>query len=257
MAGIFGTGFWFFAGKPILSVHDAFIVLATGMLGVYALYFYFTALSKNATSHVIILFQMIPVLSLTGAFIFLRETITSSQLVGFALVLFSALAISFKKEDGKFRLSPAFWCMFAADILWAASYILVKFTISANSFSKIVSYESWGLFIGGASLFIIFPVVRKAFFESAKTVRKGTLGVMFMNEAFFIAAKSLTFLALASGPVALVTVLGGTQVFYGILLGLVLTLAFPLIFKEDMSAKGLLRKIIFAGILFAGIWLIH
>lgn len=257
MAALFGTGFWFFVGRPMLNTHDSLIVLSTGVLGVYALYFYFMALSKNATSHVVILFQIIPALSLVGAYLFLHEKITAGQMSGFILILFSALVISFKKEEGKFRLSPAFWYMLAADFLWSASYVLVKFAISANSFTKILSYESWGLFLGGASLFVFFPIIRNAFFESVKTVGKGTIGVVFMNEAFFVVAKSLTFLALSSGPVALVTVLAGTQVFYGIIFGLFLTLMFPMIFNEDISKKGLFKKMMCAVIMLVGIYLIQ
>ncbi len=56
--------------------------------------------------------------------------------------------------------------------------------------------------------------------------------------------------------VGLVTVVTQVQSFYGIILGLVFTLLFPKIFNEDISKKGLARKMIGAVLMFAGIWLI-
>lgn len=95
-----------------------------------------------------------------------------------------------------------------------------------------------------------------AFHESFRSVGKVTLGVMFFNEILFIISKAFTFLAISLGPVALVGVLGGTQVFYGFLYGILLTLLFPKIFQEDISKNEIVKKLLFAVILFIGIWFI-
>jgi drug/metabolite transporter (DMT)-like permease len=254
---IFGSLFWVFSGMPILSFRDTMIVMLTGILSIFGYALYFNAISKSHTSYIIMLFQMMPVLSLILAFVILGEVINFKQLIGFILILAAVIGLSVNKEHSSFKLSTSFWLILIADFLFAISGVLIKFTLNANSFSKILSYESWGIGIGGTILFFTFPAVRSAFRDSFKSVGRKVLIIMFLNEGIFIVSKSITLLALTLGPVALVSVLGGTQVFYGILFGWVLTLLFPMVFKEEVSKRALFKKIIFSIILFSGIGLIY
>lgn len=238
-----GTLIWLFTGRPILSTFDASIVLFTGILTVWGLPLYFKALSEEETTTIIILFQTIPVISFILAFFILGETITLKQLLGFAIILICATLVTIKKTKGKiFQISPAFFYVLIFNTMWALAGVLIKFAINANSFTKILPYESWGIGIGGIALFFLFPGIRKAFIKSVKTLKKPTIGVLLGNELVFVSAKAITFLAYALGPVALVSVLGGTQVFFGIIYGIVLTLIFPKIFDEDLSRNTLIKK---------------
>ena len=252
-----GTLFWIMFKMPILPLFDAFIILTTGILTIWGYYFYFKALSSSQTSYIIGLLQMIPVVTLIFSFVFLKETISSLQLLGFFLVLFSATALSYKKQKKKFKLDPSFYYILLADVFFAAGNVLIKFATNTNSFTQIITYESWGIAIGGIILFLAVQPVRSAFLQTTKTAGKKVLGIMFLNETILIVAKAVTFLAISLGSVSLVTVLGGTQVFYGIILGIFLTIIAPHIFKENIKKKELTKKIIFMGILFVGIWLIH
>lgn len=141
--------------------------------------------------------------------------------------------------------------------MWAIAAILVKFAVDANSFSKILSYESWGIGLGGIMLYLLFPSIRNAFHGSIKTVRKIALGIMFINEGLFILSKSLTFFAYSIGPVALVSIVGNTQAFYGIFFGLILTAVAPTVFKEEIDKTSVITKVAFVLLLFAGICLIY
>lgn len=257
VALVFGTSFWFAMGRPVLSFQDAALVVGSGMLTMYGFALYFRVISQNHTSLVIMLLQLTPVFSLVLSFLVLGEIITLRQFIGFLLVLASVMAVSVKRGAKVLELSSAFYQILVADIIFAITGVLIKFTINANSLAKIVSYESWGIFLGGLTLFLLFPTVRHAFLTSFKSVGKPVLVILFFNEVLFIISKALTFLALALGPVALVSVLGSTQVFYGILYGSLLTFLAPATFQEDITLGGLLKKTILAVILLGGIWLIY
>lgn len=250
-----GTILWLLFGRPVLPFFDALIVLLTGALTVWGYAFYFRALASSQTSYIIGLFQMIPVITLLLSFIFLQEKISPLQLGGFFLVLFSAVALSYQKSKKKFKLDPSFYWILIADVFFAASAVIFKFAVEANSFSKILSYESWGIGIGGLALFLLFPSVRNAFIKTNKEVGRKVMSIMLLNEVILIAAKGVMFLAISLGSVALVSVLGGTQVFYGIIFGYILTLIAPKIFKENIERKGLAIKVLWMSVLFLGIWL--
>ncbi len=190
-------------------------------------------------------------------FLFLGEKINSTQFLGFFLILTAVILVSIEKGRAKMKLSEAFWLILLVNIMWAVSVVIIKFAINVNSFAEILSYESWGLGIGGTLLYLIFPNIRKAFHHSLHTVRKKALVIMFTNELVFVIAKAITFFAYSIGTASLVSVVGTTSVFFGILYGLILTKLFPKIIKEDISRKNLLRKILGAIILFAGIYLVN
>lgn len=256
MGFLIGTVFWLLAGRPRLSLTDTAIVLFTGMLTIWAAYLYFKTMTISSASEIVILFQLMPVLILILSFALLGEQVAGRQLVGFGLVLLSVIGVSLRKSRSRWRLSAAFWLIVTVDFLFALAAVLIKLAINATSFTSILSYESWGIGLGGAILYLGLPGVRRAFTESLRSVRKLAIGVILLNECLFILAKSIGFLAYSLGPVALVSVVGSTQVFYGIFLGWALTNVAPAIFQEDTTGQGLLRKIALGSVLLAGVWLV-
>lgn len=250
-----GILFWILTGFPILGARDAGIVIFTGMIAIWSTFLYFRALSKEDTTTIIILFQTVPVLTLIFGYFILGETISLKQFIGFLIIIIAALGVTFKPhEKGQKILSEAFFLMLAYNVMWALSGVLIKFAINATSFASILSYESFGIALGGALVFFIFPGIRKHFFDTTRQITTGTYGILFFNEALFVIAKSLAFYAFVLGPVALVNVLSSTQVFFGIFYGLVLTLLFPKLFKENISLRGLAKKAFFAAIMVVGIY---
>jgi len=255
-ATAFGTLVWLFAGQPILSSRNALLVLASGMLSLWGYAFYFKALSKNHASFVIALLQTTPIFTLALAYLFLHERLSGVQLLGFVLVFGAVVALSIERSDEKFRINSALWLILLANILFALANIAIKFTIDLNGFAPILIYESWGLAIGGLVLVVGFPAIRRAFWASFRGVGPKVLSIMFLNEGIFIVSKAITFFAILLGPVALVSLLSSTQVFYGIMYGIALTLIAPRIFHEQTAFSHVWKKILFTLILFGGIYLL-
>lgn len=253
-----GTLLWIISGFPLLGFRDGILVILTGVFSIWAAAIYFQVMQQEAASKVIFLLQLTPVLTLVLAYLFLHEPITPKQLLGFVLVLIPSLAVSMEPSK-RFSLSinKTFWLMAIVASLWSLGQIIFKFVSGSTSFVHLATYESWGWAIGGVSLFIGFRSVRNAFFVTSRKLSKFALAVVFGNELVFLASKLLTFLAIVVGPVALVSVLGGLNIFYGILYGWILTILAPKIFEEDISGRGMVKKIAWALVMFTGIWLIY
>jgi uncharacterized membrane protein len=223
---------------------------SSSLLG-YVLYFY--ALARSQTSYVIALLQTGPLFTLLLSTLVLHTRLSLLELGGFFLIFIAVLGLSLDPKNKKIKLTKSFYAVLLANALFAVSDVIIKFTIGLNGFVPIFVYESWGVAIAGVVVLLLSKSIRQAFSNNVKTVQKSTLGIMFFNEGLFIASRAITFLAIAGGPVALVVVLGGTQVFYGLLLGLILTWLFPRIFHEDTAKKDVLRKAGFTVLLFSGI----
>ncbi|HUC20094.1 MAG TPA: hypothetical protein VMR98_01205, partial [Candidatus Polarisedimenticolaceae bacterium] len=184
------------------------------------------------------------------------ESLSWPQLLGFILVLVSSMLLSLDREAAKFKLNSAFFLIIIANIFFAIGAVLVKLTVNVNGFTTVLAYESWGAALGGLVLYAAFAKARHAFHDTLKTAGRSVLSIMFVNEVLFLVAKSLMFYAILLGPLAIVSVLGSAQVFYGILYGTVLTLAIPKLFKEDITPKAMARKVTLSAILVFGIWLL-
>lgn len=254
---VFGTAIWFSYGFPLLTLTQGLLVIMTGVLSVIALALYFKSLAEEETSIIIILFQLGPVFSLTLSYFLLGEAINAVQLSGFVLILISAIGASIKFAKNSIKLTNAFWLILINDFLWALANVLFKFVSNENSFSTLIIYEGWGFGIGGLILWFLYPSAKKAFQENVRAVGKSVMSIIFVNEGLFVLARLLTYFALTMASIALVTVLGSTQVFFGLGYGIILTLLFPKIFKEEINIKNLSKKLIFALLATGGIVLVN
>lgn len=253
---IFGSIVWIIAGFPLLPLWDAVLVLLTGVITIWSFVIYFKALSYEETSKIIILFQLIPLFSLCFGIFFLKESISIKQTVGFIGILFGSMLITIDFTAKAWKLPPTFILILLFDLMVALSGFLMKFVLNANSFWHVFSYESFGIGLGGLILFLFVPAIRKSFFKSRKKQKKSTLGIIVVNEMIFLTAKSTMYYAFTLGPLALVSVLGNTQVFFGIIIGILLTVLYPNIFKENISPAGIRIKIISSILLFISLYLL-
>lgn len=253
---VFGTVLWIIYGFPLLSFTQGLLVILTGVLSIFALALYFKSLAGEETSIIIILFQLGPVFSLTLSYFLLGEAITPTQLIGFTLILLSVIGVSMKVSKNSIKLTQAFWLILIYDLFWALANVLFKFVSTESAFSTLIIYEGWGFGVGGLLLWLFYPSAKRAFLENVKVVGKSVMSIIFLNEGIFVLARFLTYFALTMASVALVTVLGSTQVFFGVGYGIVLTLLFPKIFKEDTDFKNISKKIVFALLAAGGIVLV-
>ncbi len=252
-----GALLWVATGFPTLPLTDGLLVVLTGVLAVFGTALYFQVLSKEETSKVIFLLQLTPVMVLALSVLFLGDKLSLRAFAGFVLIFASTLGASFEKGKGfKIKLSGPLALMLIADFFWALSLIVFKFVSETNSFVKMVSYESLGWAVGGAVLFAVFPGIRNAFFKTASALKKQALGVVFLNEIIYVASKLIGFWAISLGPVAMVSVIGSTNVFFGVAYGWILTLAAPKIFKEAIDKRSLAGKFCLASLLVLGLYFI-
>lgn len=240
-------------GFPLPPIQDVAIVMFTGILVSFGALIYYRALSMEETSKIIVLIQIQPVMVLILSFLLLHETITAFQFVGFVLILGAAITLSVKRGMGGIQFSKILWMLLIINFIWSLSVVLFKFVANDGHFERFLPYESWGFAFGGLLIFLFVRSVREAFRASFRTISKGALATIAVNEMIFLCAKLLTLAAVALGPTALVSVLGGTQVFFGIVAGWILTLLVPSIYKEQIARNDLIRKGAVALVLFAGI----
>jgi drug/metabolite transporter (DMT)-like permease len=248
---------WLVTGMPTLPLPDMLRTMLSGVLTTTAALFYFLALAREDTSNIIILINTQPVLVLTLAFIVLGERITAGQLAGFALVLLAALALTAHRKLGTIRPSATLGLMMLSNLFNAGAVVVFKQVSESYPFERIIAFETLGFAAGGLVVYLLIPSIRRAFHASLRTVSRRAVLMVGVNESIYVVAKICIYLAISLGPVALVSVLGSSQIFFGIMAGWLLTVLAPAIYREPISHADLLRKGALSLVLFGGVYLIN
>jgi len=246
---IFGLSILLWHKVEILSFTQTSILLLSGMLFIYYLIPYFKALKSEETSRVIPLFQFIPIIVLVLSYVFLHELISGKQILGFFVVFAGAFLLSAEKLDAKiFRPRKAFWYMLFSSFLYGLTPILFKFIVVNTDFWTAFFYQAIGGGIGAVTLFVYSPY-RRAFVNESLKLPFKSWGIMTLNQVATVVAELSASFAFSIAPVALVSVVTGTQPLFTLIFAIILSRFFPQIIKENIS-KGAL------GIKFSSIFLI-
>ncbi|MDO8470876.1 MAG: EamA family transporter [bacterium] len=242
-----------FVGVPELTAYS-WIPVFTGVILIYSYGFYGKALEQGDTSSLVILFKLIPVLTVILAFIFLGQTLSSNELLGFIIVLVGATIVSFEKSKGVFI--KGFGMILIAILMWSAMTLLTDYGLTKMSFWDYLMLDTLGSALAGLTLFVI-PSVRKQVIDGLKTATTGKYVWFSGNNLLDFFGQMSIKKALAITPSAgLVTIVMQVQSFYAIVIGILLTLLLPNIISEDISARTLMKKCIGALIMFSGIYIL-
>ena len=242
-----------FVGMPELTMYS-WIPILTGVILIYSYGFYGKALEQGDTSALVILFKFIPVLTVVLAFIFLGQTLSSNELLGFVVVLAGATIVSFEKSRGIFI--KGFGMILIAILMWSVMTLFIDYGLTKMSFWDYFLFDTLGSTLAGLTLFII-PAMRRQIIDGLKTATIGKYVWFSGNNLLDFFGQMSIKKALAIAPSAgLVTVVMQAQSFYAIVIGILLTLIIPGVIKEDISAPVLIKKFIGALIMFSGVYIL-
>jgi drug/metabolite transporter (DMT)-like permease len=243
-------------GVPTVDLQSGAILVLTGIFSIWGLALYFIGLAKEETSKVIILFRLTSVFILILSYLFLNERYTFIQLVGYFLILAGTVfAVNTTKNTG-WKQSPSFWYIVGYDLFAAISAILIKYTSQTVGFEDILIFEAFGVGLGGLVFFVSFRQVRRSFFKTIWRLEPVTIAMVVVNEIIFLMAKSLTFFAFSIGPLALVNLFSNVDIFFGIILGALLTFLNPKLFNERIDRAEFNKKLVSGLTVTAGVYII-
>jgi drug/metabolite transporter (DMT)-like permease len=255
-SGVLGIVFGLFGGfQPVTPVQLA-TILGAGMLMAIYIWPYFEALKRDDASTVVPLFQLVPVFVLGFSALFLGESLSARQWIGFALILVSGLALGAEKLDGRlFRLRPSLWYMVLSCLLYASVLVLFRISSLSIGFWPTLTYEFIGT--GIASLMLLFiPSIRRVFSRQMREVRS-IVGIIAVNNVICILAQMSEAFALSLVAAPLVSIVGGAQPLFVLLIGYILTRWYPHITEEDVRAHILGMKFGMIALMGLGLYFVY
>lgn len=262
--GIIGIVIWLLVGAVILPLQTSLTLIGSGMLFPVGVLLYFSALAREETSRIVVLNQMTPVIVLILSALLLGETITGGQLMGFFLILFAVIGATISRGKGNIGAGwLVFWLILGASISRGLNVVIAggvvdDLVVDFQTLMLSVVYVNFGIGLGGIVAYLLLPKIRYAFHQHIRQPQSWQVFIYLgASEGLVVVLRALTFIAFTTGPISLVTVIGGTQVFYAVLLGWLLTLIAPGIYHEQIRRVDLVRKLLWTGVLFIGLLLVR
>lgn len=233
-------------------------VALNGFMYLLATLPYLYALKKDETSIVVPMLQLIPVFTYFLAWLVLGETLNKNQLFGGILIIMGAVVISLELSETKknFIKKEVLLLMTIASLLFSLNFLFFKYFAITASFWVTSFWEYVGFAIFSFFLFVFIKKYRDEFISVIKSNKLTALTLNGINEVLNMIAKlSFNFASLLT-PITLTWIVDGFQPFFVFAYGVILTVFFPHINKENISTKHLAHKILAITIMLIGTFLI-
>ena len=236
-----------------ISLWQIIILVVIGILVVFSILCYLYALELDEATFVVPFYQTIPIFGFILAYFILGEILTKIQILASLSILFGALILSFDIQNKKIRFKKkVVLLMIMASFFYAISDVLFKFIAIERGFWISTFWTLIGKIFIGIIFLIFVSSYRHQFIILFKKVKSKILTLNSINETATIIADSTLQYAILLAPVALVLMVNSFQPLFVFVIGIVLTLFFPHINKENTSKNILIQKFLGISIIILG-----
>jgi drug/metabolite transporter (DMT)-like permease len=238
------------------DITSILLMTLSGLLYMTGITFYLRALQGHEASMVAPFFQSSPLFGYVLAYLVLGETLTPRQLLGGALIVTGVLSVSIGSGSRQERFR---WQL--AALMLCAGFVLSLSTLIFKAFA--VRDEFWAttfwMFAGEALFgagFLCIGRYRRQFLDLLRSNGGALIAINASNELINLGGGLANRYALIFAPLALVQAVGSTTTLFVFLIGVLLTLLFPKISRENLSAREFAQKGVAAILVAVGVTLV-
>jgi drug/metabolite transporter (DMT)-like permease len=247
---------WFEPGVFRRDITSMVLMMLSGLFYMTGITFYLRALQNHEASMVAPFFQSSPMFGYVLAYLVLGETLTPLQLLGGALIIGGVLSVSIgsgpKRERFRWQLAALMLC---------AGFVLSLSTLIFKAFAlKDEFWETAFWMFAGEALFgfgfLCIGRYRRQFIGLCKTNGGALIALNASNELINLGGGLANRYALIFAPLAIVQAVGSTTTLFVFVIGVLLTLLFPAISRENLSAREFAQKGVAAILVAIGVTLV-
>jgi len=244
LIGILLLPFIWYYEPSVLSPSAGSIVLImlAGILYMTAMLLYLQALQSEEASVVAPFFQAGPLFGYVLAYFVLGETLSPRQMAGGALIIIGALVVSirFGQNMRMFKARLALLMLACGFVMALSSLIFKVFAIRVEFWTT-----TFWMFVGegifGVALLMI-PSYRRQFIGLLRANTAALLSINASNELINLGGGLGNRYALLFAPLSIVQAIGSTTTLFVFAFGIVLSVFFPGLGREDLSGRELAQK---------------
>jgi uncharacterized membrane protein len=247
---------WFVPGVFHRDLTSMVLMALSGLFYMTGITFYLRALQGHEASMVAPFFQSSPLFGYILAYFVLGETLSSTQLLGGALIIVGVLSVSIGSGSarGRFRWQLAALMLCAGFVLSLATLIFKAFALK-DEFWETAFWMFAGEALFGAG-FLCIGRYRRQFVDLCKTNGTALIAINASNELINLGGGLANRYALIFAPLAVVQAVGSTTTLFVFLIGVLLTLVAPGISRENLSPREFAKKGLAAVLVAIGVALV-
>ncbi|MFZ2069207.1 MAG: EamA family transporter [Xanthobacteraceae bacterium] len=247
---------WYFEPAVVrLDIKSIAVIGVSGLLYMGGMLFYLRALQSDEASVVAPFFQASPLFGYVLAYLVLGETLSPRQMAGGALIIIGALTVSIRLGERralKLRLVA---------LMLTCGFVLAVATLIFKIFAVKVAFwtTTFWLFVGEAVFGAVLLMIGSYRREFTALLRRNTgalLSINASNELINLGGGLGNRYALLFVPLSIVQAIGSTTTLFVVAFGVVLSLAYPRLGREDLSGRELAQKGLAAVLVAAGVALV-
>ena len=234
---------------------DILAGIGGGLANAVALVILLNALQKGEVSRVIPVTSSFPIFVALLSMPLLGEMLSFTGWLAVLLTVAGAVLISLQIDGGgkKTKLQKSFLLLLFVALLFSVSNIAYKYAMTTIS--------TWNTFtINGiciAAVALIFSARKKNLLELKNLEQRNQkMGLILGNQTIAAVGIILSFIAIRSGPVALVSTIMNIRPAFILIFSLIISRFYPGFITEHMTRKTILIKIIGIAMITGGVALI-
>jgi uncharacterized membrane protein len=225
-----------------LGINAIALMTVSGVLLMGSMLFYLQALQSAEASVVAPFFQVASLFGIVLGYFVLGERLSGMQLLGAALIIAGATTAATRWEaSGRTFNARLVVLMLACAFTVALSSLIFKVFALRDEFWT----TTFWLFIGEAAFGMAMLAVRslrRQFLDTLSISTAAVVSINGVNEVINLIGGLGSRYALLLAPLSLVQAVSSTTTVFVFLFGIMLSLFFPKLGREDLSRNELLRK---------------
>jgi len=240
------------ANVPLSSI---LVIVSSGLLYMGAIFFYLQALQSEEASTVAPFFQAAPLFAYALGYVVLGERLSAMQLYGGGLIVAGAVLLSIRPGGARRFKTRLVVLMLTCALCVALSSLIFKIFAVSNEFWTTTFWTFVGQAIVGAAILAV-PAHRRQFVGLFRVHTSALIAINASNELINLGGGLGARYALMLAPLSIVQAITSTSTLFVFLFGMVLSIFFPALGREDLSGRELTKKGLSAILIVAGVVLI-
>lgn len=233
------------------------IIIISGILYMSAIYYYLQALQTEEASTIAPFFQAAGIFGLILGFLVLGEKISFIQMIGALLTITGSVLLSLRFGQATNRIKTRLVIlMLACALAISLSSLIFKFFAVRDEFWTTTFWNFVGQVLFGMILMLV-ATNRRQFKDVIRANTRAVFSVNGANELINLGGNLGVRYALLFAPLGIVQAISSTTSFFVLFIGVILTLFFPGLGREEIGIAGLTQKFIAITLVVAGVLLIN
>jgi len=249
---------WLFQPSVVvLDLQSMAVITVSGVLYMSAIYFYLQALQTEEASTIAPFFQAAGIFGLILGYFVLGEEISNFQIIGVLLIVAGSVLLSLQlgQDTGRVKTRLVILMLMCA-LAISLSSLIFKFFAVRDEFWTTTFWNFAGQVLFGLILMLI-GANRQQFKRMMSSNTGAVLSVNGANELINLGGNLGVRYTLLFAPLGVVQAISSTTSFFVLFFGVLLSLFFPKLGREEISRESLTQKFIATALIVIGVLLVN